>query len=55
MAMVMADNDGNCNGQQWRKWQCLMARATATAMADGDTTEIAAAMVHGNRSSNGDG
>ncbi len=27
-----------------------MARATATAMADGNVTEMAAAMVHGNRS-----
>ncbi len=53
MVTVMADGDGNCNGQQWRRGQWLAARATTTAMADGDATEMAAAMVDGNRNGNG--
>jgi hypothetical protein len=50
MAMVMADGNGNCDGQQCRRRQCPTARAMATAMADGDATEMAASMVHSNRS-----
>jgi hypothetical protein len=49
MATVMADSDGNCNGRQWRRRQCPTARATGTA-TDGNATEMAVAMVHGNRS-----
>jgi hypothetical protein len=50
MAMMMADGNGNCNGQWWWRRQRPMARATATAMVDGNATEMAAAMVYGNRS-----
>ncbi len=47
MAIVMADDDGDCHGQ----WPT--ARAMATAMADGIATEMAAAMVDGDRNGNG--
>ncbi len=40
----MADGDGDGNGQ--RQWP------TATAMADGNATEMAAAMVDGDRNGN---
>jgi hypothetical protein len=50
MTTVMADGDGNCDGRQWWRWQCPMAKAMATAMADGNATEMAGAMVYGDRS-----
>ncbi len=55
MVTVMADRDGNCNGQWWQRWQWPMARATAmaTAMAAGNATETAVAMVDGNCNGNG--
>jgi hypothetical protein len=53
--MVMANRDGNCNGRQWRRQQWLMARATTTAMADGNATKMAAVMGNGDRNSNGRG
>jgi hypothetical protein len=53
MAMVMANGDGNCDGGQWQRRQWLTARATATAMADGNAAEMAAGMVNSNRNGNG--
>ncbi len=52
---VIANGDGNCNGQWWLRRQWLMARgmAMATAMADGNATETVAAMVDGDRNGNG--
>ncbi len=53
MATMMADSNGNCDGQWWRRWQWPMARVTVTAMADSNMTEMAAAMADSNRNSNG--
>ncbi len=47
VATVMADGDGNCDGRRWRRRQWPTA-AMVTAMADGDATEMAAAMVDSN-------
>jgi hypothetical protein len=53
MVMVMADEDGNCNGRWWRRRQWPTARASVTAMADGNTTEMVAAMIDRGRNGNG--
>ncbi len=52
MAMVMADGNGNCNGQRWWRRQWPTARATATVMADGHATEMAVVMVDSDRNGN---
>ncbi len=52
---VMANRDGNCNGQWWwrRQWPTARATAMATVMADGNAIETVAAMVDGDRNGNG--
>jgi hypothetical protein len=52
IATMMADGDGNFNGQWWWRQQWPMARVMAIAMTDGNATEMAAAMVHGDCNSN---
>jgi hypothetical protein len=53
MATVMTGGDGNCDGRRWQRRRWPAARATATAMADEDVTEMVAAMVNGNGNGNG--
>ncbi len=53
MATVMANGNGNWDGQRRWRQQWPMARVTAAAMADGNATEMAAAMVDGNCNGNG--
>jgi hypothetical protein len=53
MVVVMANNNGNCDGKWWWRRQWPMARALATAMSDSNATKMVATMVDGTQNGNG--